>query len=90
MGDTNKGSSYLSIPSFKWYSADGLTEGRMSLACEAHGRQIFAIGGRLAWENGAGAGCYGAPAFIYDAQTEAVTDQFDVRALHIHTSLRQS
>ncbi|KAL3486353.1 hypothetical protein BJX62DRAFT_215348 [Aspergillus germanicus] len=69
--------SYLSIPSFKWYSADGLTEGRMSLACEAHGRQIFAIGGRLAWENGAGAGCYGAPAFIYDAQTEAVTDQFD-------------
>ncbi|KAJ0419206.1 hypothetical protein BJY00DRAFT_286482 [Aspergillus carlsbadensis] len=69
--------SYLSIPSFKWYTAKGLTEGRMSLACEAYGRQIFGIGGRLAWANGADAGCYDTPAFIYDAQTEAVTDQFD-------------
>ncbi|CEL10528.1 hypothetical protein ASPCAL13646 [Aspergillus calidoustus] len=39
---------YLSIPSFKWYTAEGLTEGRMSPTCEAYGRQIFGIGGRLA------------------------------------------
>ncbi|KAL2783093.1 hypothetical protein BJX66DRAFT_349881 [Aspergillus keveii] len=69
--------SYLSIPSFKWYTAKGLTEERMSLTCEVFGRQIFGIGGRLAWDDGADADCYDAAAFIYDAQTEAVTDQFD-------------
>ncbi|KAL2816667.1 hypothetical protein BJX63DRAFT_419866 [Aspergillus granulosus] len=69
--------SYLSIPSFKWYTAEGLSEGRMSLTCEAYGRQIFGIGGRLAWADGADAGCYDTPAFLYDAQTEAVTDHFD-------------
>ncbi|KAL2840940.1 hypothetical protein BJX68DRAFT_278857 [Aspergillus pseudodeflectus] len=53
---------YLSISSFKWYTPEGLTEGRMSPTCEAYGRQIFGIG---------------APTFIYNAQTEAVTDQFD-------------
>ncbi|KAI9371697.1 hypothetical protein BJX61DRAFT_534554 [Aspergillus egyptiacus] len=69
--------SYLTIPSFKWYTAEGLPEGRMSLTCETYGRQIFGIGGRLAWANGAEAGCYDTPAFIYDAQSEAVTDRFD-------------
>ncbi|KAL3461828.1 hypothetical protein BJX64DRAFT_152016 [Aspergillus heterothallicus] len=69
--------SYLTIPSFKWYTAQSLPEGRMSLTCETYGRQIFGIGGRLAWANGAEAGCYDTPAFIYDAQSEAVTDRFD-------------
>lgn len=50
----------------------------MSLACATYGPQIFGIGGRLAWFNGNGAGCYTMPAFIYDAQSESTQTEFDV------------
>ncbi|KAL4814748.1 hypothetical protein BDW67DRAFT_165117 [Aspergillus spinulosporus] len=69
--------SYLSIPSFKWYSAAGLSKGRMSHTCQTYGRQIIGIGGRQAWANDAAAGCYDAPAFLYDAQSEVVRTDFD-------------
>ncbi|XHG06160.1 hypothetical protein AWENTII_009365 [Aspergillus wentii] len=69
--------SYLSIPSFKWYQAGGLDKGRMSLTCQAYGRQIFGVGGRLALANGQGAGCYTMPAFIYDAQSEVTRTSFN-------------
>ncbi|RAK80039.1 uncharacterized protein BO72DRAFT_27003 [Aspergillus fijiensis CBS 313.89] len=68
---------YLSIPSFKWYNAAGLSEGRMTLSCQAYGRQIFGVGGRLAWADDSDAGCYTMPAFIYDAQSEVVRSGFD-------------
>ncbi|KAK2775506.1 hypothetical protein FQN52_003975 [Onygenales sp. PD_12] len=69
--------SYLSIPSFKWYRARSLEDPRMTLTCETYGRQIFGIGGRLAWADDAAAGCYDVPAFIYDAQLEELRTTFD-------------
>ncbi|KAK2743719.1 hypothetical protein FQN55_007122 [Onygenales sp. PD_40] len=69
--------SYLSIPSFKWYRARSLENPRMTLTCETYGRQIFGIGGRLAWADDAAAGCYDVPAFIYDAQLEELRTTFD-------------
>ncbi|KAL4919697.1 hypothetical protein BDW62DRAFT_209634 [Aspergillus aurantiobrunneus] len=71
------GVSYLSIPSFKWYQARGLSTGRMSHVCQTYGRQIFGIGGRQAWADNSSAGCYNMPAFIYDAQSEVVRNEFD-------------
>ncbi|KAE8422773.1 hypothetical protein BDV36DRAFT_309790 [Aspergillus pseudocaelatus] len=69
--------SYLSIPSFKWFQAGPLNKPRMTLVCQAYGRQIFGVGGRLAWAVDSGAGCYDMPAFIYDAQSEVIRTQFD-------------
>ncbi|KAF9894833.1 hypothetical protein FE257_004454 [Aspergillus nanangensis] len=69
--------SYLSIPSFKWYRAGSLDEGRMSLTCAPYGRQIFGIGGRLAWADDSEAGCYDMPAFVYDSVSEVVREEFD-------------
>ncbi|KAE8163035.1 hypothetical protein BDV40DRAFT_264045 [Aspergillus tamarii] len=69
--------SYLSIPSFKWFQAGPLSKPRMTLVCQAYGRQIFGVGGRLAWSVDSGAGCYDMPAFIYDAQSEVIRTQFD-------------
>ncbi|KAL5047125.1 hypothetical protein BDW71DRAFT_181117 [Aspergillus fruticulosus] len=69
--------SYLSIPSFKWYSAAGLSKGRMSHTCQTYGRQILGIGGRQAWADDFAAGCYDTPAFLYDAQSEVVRTTFD-------------
>ncbi|KAE8313114.1 hypothetical protein BDV41DRAFT_564630 [Aspergillus transmontanensis] len=69
--------SYLSIPSFKWFQAASLNKPRMTHVCQAYGRQIFGVGGRLAWSDDAGAGCYDMPAFIYDAQSEVIRTQFD-------------
>jgi hypothetical protein len=73
--------NYLSIPSFKWYTAAPLDKARMTLTCVTYGRQIFGIGGRLAWAEDGQAGCYDAPAFIYDAQSEASRSSFDVSIL---------
>lgn len=70
--------NYLSIPSFKWYSAAPLDEARMTLTCVSYGRQIFGIGGRKAWADDSAAGCYDAPAFIYDAQSEVSRSSFNV------------
>ena len=70
--------NYLSIPSFKWYTAAPLDEARMTLTCVTYGRQIFGIGGRKAWADDSAAGCYNAPAFIYDAQSEVSRSSFDV------------
>ncbi|KAF4769582.1 hypothetical protein HAV15_011346 [Penicillium sp. str.  len=39
------------------------------------------IGGRLAWAEDGQAGCYDAPAFIYDAQSEVTRSSFDVSTL---------
>ncbi|KAL4749460.1 hypothetical protein BDW72DRAFT_194807 [Aspergillus terricola var. indicus] len=75
--DIVKDVSYLSVPSFRWFPAGGLTKGRMSHTCHTYGRQIFGIGGRQAWADNSSAGCYGRPAFIYDAQSEVVRDVFD-------------
>ncbi|CAG7959708.1 unnamed protein product [Penicillium olsonii] len=69
--------NYLSIPSFKWYTAAPLDEARMTLTCVTYGRQIFGIGGRKAWADDSAAGCYNAPAFIYDAQSEVSRSSFD-------------
>ncbi|KAB8264201.1 hypothetical protein BDV32DRAFT_135551 [Aspergillus pseudonomiae] len=69
--------SYLSIPSFKWFQAGPLNKPRMTHVCQAYGRQIFGVGGRLAWADDADAGCYDTPAFIYDAQSEVIRAQFD-------------
>lgn len=70
--------SFLSIPSFRWYQANP-TEGlysRMSMSCEVYGSQILGIGGRLEWDEGAGAGSYGSPAFVYDANQQEVVSSF--------------
>ncbi|CAI7635574.1 uncharacterized protein N7487_002539 [Penicillium crustosum] len=75
--DTILDVNYLSIPSFKWYSAAPLDDPRMTLMCVTYGRQIFGIGGRLAWADDGQAGCYDAPAFIYDAQSEVTRSSFD-------------
>ncbi|KAJ5648013.1 hypothetical protein N7490_004385 [Penicillium lividum] len=75
--DTILDINYLSIPSFKWFSAAPLDEARMTLQCATYGRQIFGVGGRLAWADDADAGCYTMPAFIYDAQSEATRSTFD-------------
>ncbi|EEP76020.1 conserved hypothetical protein [Uncinocarpus reesii 1704] len=69
--------SYLSIPSFKWYQAASLDEPRMTLTCEAYGRQIFGIGGRKARYDDARAGCYTMPAFLYDTKVESIVTTFD-------------
>ncbi|QQK47049.1 Kelch-type beta propeller [Penicillium digitatum] len=69
--------NYLSIPSFKWNSAAPLDDPHMTLTCVPNGRQIFGIGGRRAWADDGNAGCYDAPAFIYDAQSEATRSMFD-------------
>lgn len=69
--------SYLSIPSFKWFQAGPLNKPRMTHTCQSYGRQIFGVGGRLAWADDANAGCYGTPAFVYDAQSEIIRTQFD-------------
>ncbi|KAL4739023.1 hypothetical protein BDV11DRAFT_215509 [Aspergillus similis] len=69
--------SYLSVPSFRWFRAGGLIKGRMSHTCHTYGRRIFGIGGRQAWADNSSAGCYGRPAFIYDAQSEVVRNEFD-------------
>ncbi|KAE8379096.1 hypothetical protein BDV26DRAFT_176784 [Aspergillus bertholletiae] len=69
--------SYLSIPSFKWFQAGPLDKPRMTLTCQAYGRQIFGVGGRLAWADDAKAGCYDMPAFVYDAQSEVIRTRFD-------------
>lgn len=53
----------------------------MTLTCVTYGRQIFGIGGRLAWADDGQAGCYDAPAFIYDAQSEVTRSSFDVSTL---------
>ncbi|KAL4812318.1 hypothetical protein BDW67DRAFT_170416 [Aspergillus spinulosporus] len=74
--------SYLSVPSFRWFRAGGLTKGRMSHTCHTYGRQIFGIGGRQAWTDNSSAGCYGRAAFIYDAQSEVVRNEFDVCLSH--------
>lgn len=50
----------------------------MTLACATYGRQIFGVGGRLAWADDSKAGCYDMPTFIYDAQSEVVRSSFDV------------
>ncbi|KAE8141236.1 hypothetical protein BDV38DRAFT_268517 [Aspergillus pseudotamarii] len=71
--------SYLSIPSFKWFQAGPLNKPRMTHVCQAYGRQIFGVGGRLAWADDSGGGCYDMPAFIYDAQSEVIRTQFDPR-----------
>lgn len=72
--------SYLSIPSFKWYRAAGLTKGRMSHTCQAYGRQILGVGGRQSYVplSDPKAGCYKTPTFLYDAQSELVRKNFDV------------
>ncbi|KAJ6132649.1 hypothetical protein N7471_007864 [Penicillium samsonianum] len=75
--DTILDVNYLSIPSFKWYSAPPLDDPRMTLTCVTYGRQIFGIGGRRAWADDGKAGCYDTPAFIYDAQSEATRSSFD-------------
>ncbi|KAA8642895.1 uncharacterized protein ATNIH1004_009656 [Aspergillus tanneri] len=49
----------------------------MTYACAAYGRQIFGVGGRLAWADDQDAGCYEVPAFLYDAQSEAIMPDFD-------------
>lgn len=49
----------------------------MTLQCATYGRQIFAVGGRLAWADDSEAGCYTMPAFIYDAQSEVTRSRFD-------------
>ncbi|KAJ5907096.1 uncharacterized protein N7473_004012 [Penicillium subrubescens] len=69
--------SYLSILSFKRYKASSLNTGRITLDCAAYGSQIFGVGGRLAWADDSGAGCYDMPAFIYDAQSQTVKAEFD-------------
>lgn len=73
-------SSYLSIPSFKWYRAAGLSKGRMSHTCQAYGRQILGVGGRQSYvgRSDPKAGCYKTPTFLYDAQSELVRNNFDV------------
>ncbi len=53
----------------------------MSLTCATYGRQVFGIGGRLAWANGFEAGCYDMPAFIYDAGNGTAGSIFDVSNL---------
>lgn len=55
----------------------------MTLTCVTYGRQIFGIGGRRAWADDGKAGCYDAPAFIYDAQSETTRSSFDVSTLPI-------
>lgn len=50
----------------------------MTLQRATYGRQVFAVGRRLAWADDAGAGRYDMPAFIYDAQSEATRSTFDV------------
>lgn len=50
----------------------------MTHACVAYGRQIFSVGGRLAWYEDQNAGCYKAPALLYDAQLEKTVSEFDV------------
>ncbi|KAL4904766.1 hypothetical protein BDW74DRAFT_168005 [Aspergillus multicolor] len=76
-----KGVSYLSIPSFTWYTAAGLTKGRMTHTClnQNYGRQIFILGGRQAWADigDAEAGCYKDAAFVYDAQSEIVLREYN-------------
>ncbi|KAJ5937351.1 hypothetical protein N7454_004651 [Penicillium verhagenii] len=69
--------SYLSIPSFKWYQASPLDQGRMTMDCATYGTQIFAVGGRNAWYVDSRAGTYTMPAFIYDADSQSVRDTFD-------------
>ncbi|KAL3433351.1 hypothetical protein BDV09DRAFT_205396 [Aspergillus tetrazonus] len=59
-----------------WFHAGGLIKGRMSHACRTYGCQIFGIGGSQAWADNSSAGCYGRPAFIYDAQSEVVRNEF--------------
>lgn len=76
--------SYLSIPSFKWYRAGSLTEGRMTHVCQPYGRQILGVGGRLAWAIDSKAGCYSEPVFLYDAVSEVDRTEFDVRLSHMH------
>ena len=43
-----------------------------------YGSQILGIGGRLEWDEGAGAGSYGSPAFVYDANQQEVVSSFRV------------
>ncbi|KAJ5266977.1 Kelch-type beta propeller [Penicillium angulare] len=69
--------SYLSIPSFKWYQASPVDTGRMTMDCATYGSQIFGVGGRLAWYVDERAGCYKMPAFIYDAESQAIRTDFD-------------
>ena len=76
--------SYLSIPSFKWYRAGSLTEGRMTHVCQPYGRQILGVGGRLAWAIDSKAGCYSEPVFLYDAVSEVDRTEFDVCLSHMH------
>jgi hypothetical protein len=78
LADLRISRSYLSIPSFKWYKASPLNTGRITLDCASYGSQIFGVGGRLAWADDSGAGCYDMPAFIYDAQSQTVKAEFDV------------
>lgn len=68
----------MSIPSFKWYQASPLDTGRMTMDCATYGSQIFGVGGRLAWYVDSRAGCYNMPAFIYDAESQAIRTKFDV------------
>ena len=50
----------------------------MSMSYEVYGSQILGIGGRLEWDEGAGAGNYGSPAFVYDANQQEVVSSFRV------------
>lgn len=72
--------SNLSIPSFKWYPANPLSRPRMTHSCQVRGRQMFAVGGRVAWADDERAGCYKMPAVIYDLVDQAENTMFDVSA----------
>lgn len=50
----------------------------MTHTCELRGRQMFAVGGRLAWQVDDRAGCYTMPAFVYDLVDQSVKSRFDV------------
>ena len=53
----------------------------MTTECATYGTQIFTIGGRKKWYNDGRAGTYTMPAFIYDADSQAIRSNFDVRNL---------
>lgn len=55
----------------------------MTHTCELRGRQMFAVGGRLAWQDDDKAGCYTMPAFVYDIVDQTVKSKFDVSHVFI-------
>ncbi|KAA8914640.1 hypothetical protein FN846DRAFT_926013 [Sphaerosporella brunnea] len=69
--------SMLAVPSFKWYSTGTWFTPRMSINCEIVGKQLLAVGGRLALANGAEAGCYGTPVLNWDLNQRATVSTWD-------------